>query len=369
MDTSEAHLDSHAPAASSASNFFHATKGTSDATPLLKSDCLRQLLKLLLIVQSRKKGAQMLQEIGDENLARLLKILERSWRDIDELDPWPAAAPGPRGLQEVSPAKDKDTPASKAKSKSPTKRRGSSKPEDEDEDFDMAFPSLSQGLSIDHGRQNRSRSRSRSPAPSTSYAEHAESSIWTTAAMLEFDRSSTSLSDGVLAARVALAVLTVTSLPKVLYSADYIISIVKLLRSGLDSLVLPLLSCAPNSNLAELRAAREHAIVDVAESIAAALQLATRLVQLEELSEEIVMTMIFLAISSVFCDPATATVKGKKADLGTIGRAARSLRTGASLLVRALFARYPGQRELIVEEAMNNVTRTDLSQKGRSVTR
>lgn len=373
LDTSSSHLAAHKSPGSTASDFFRSTTTTSDNQPLLNTEFLRRLVKLLALVQSRDKGETFLREVEEGGIGRLLKMLERSWRGVEDLDCWPASANVAKSAEfdaktGTLKGKGKQGKTSR-KTKSPLKRRGSSMLGGDDEDDEFTPPASSPSRAQSRARSTRSRSRSVTPAPmeTSSDAIMGDGEIWTNETLADFDGGARSLSNAILAIRAAIAVMTIAHLPKSLYSSDYILSLLAVLRRALDSFAFPLLEATPVSHLGDLSSMRPDAIAEVCDSVTNTIPLVSRLVQHVEMSEDIVISSIYLSLSPFFHEAASSTGKGNPVDVNPVG--IKALRMAALGLVRTVFGRYSSQREWIVEEVLGNLTRLEVAKKGKGAFR
>lgn len=362
---------------STAGDFFRSTATTTDNSPLLKTNFIKKLTKQLLMVQSRNKGEALLAEIEESGIARLLKILERSWQGVELLQFWGGQALGQK-KQEIG-GDDWDVKGSgkkgakgkgKGKSVSPTKGRRKSKAGAEDDSEDDEDRYLAAQASRKAGR-SRSHSRSASPGVGSSKDmdlggghDAATGGVWDEAALLAFGDAHRHLSDALLSIRAALVVLSITDLPKPLYSAEYISSILTSLRITLDSFLYPVLESQPSSHLADLSERVPECFSSITEAFAATVPLATRLFRQEAMSEEIVIPTTYFALSPFFHEAAVVAGKGKAAP-NVVDRGMKAIRMASLGLVRVLFGRYVAQRESIIDEVLLNVSRVESMRKGK----
>jgi cohesin loading factor subunit SCC2 len=99
------------------------------------------------------------------------------------------------------------------------------------------------------------------------------------------------------------------------------------------------------------------------------------LIQAEEMSEQIVIVAVYVAVGPFFVEGGRASSDGKgKAKAWLTLASLKSLRMASLNLLRTLFAKYPKQRHWIVEEVLSMLSRVpDLKQKhfklrnGRSI--
>ncbi|SCV73614.1 BQ2448_6044 [Microbotryum intermedium] len=386
-DTSSSHVQAAAASTIARDHskvFFNESATTIDGLPLLDGAVLRTLIQQLSNVHAKRAGEELLEDIEEGGVARLLKIVERSWRDVDELKVWPSvvatkeASGGGGGGVARSASKGKMGKfVRRGSSESPQKGRGSrssSRTVDSEEELEYDFDEEA----TTRLRSPKSRSRTPTAAMDVDAVESSDAKpaaakderVWTDDTLDDFDGTACAITDAVLGIRVALLVLTMTSLPKSLYSVDYLLSILTSLRYAFDTLVFPLVEANADSHLADLIAVRRTEIQALCESLAATTPLVTRLVQQEELSEEIVISSVCFALAPFFHEAAPPlTGKGKKVETNVATLAMKGLRMAALGLTRALYGRYPDQRSWIMEEVLGNLTKLDVAKKGRGAIR
>ncbi|KAM0792017.1 hypothetical protein ACM66B_007127 [Microbotryomycetes sp. NB124-2] len=383
-DTSGSHVGVAATSDSQAaeddpSSIFRADK-TAEGQGVVKAEYLRKLARLLSLVQTKAKGEAMLQEVGESSLLRLLKLLERSWQAAEHVTLWPADATAHKlgDDQPSAPARGQGKSKTPTRpSVSPRKRSRSQTEVDEDDesvdaDFDeLHFVAASQEQEHEGVRRStRSASRSRSPFALPMDVDDDEEEkkkpargFWTVELLEQFDDGIELVSDALDAIRTALTVLTVASLPKSLYSADYILSLLSMLRSVIDSLIVPLLETQTASSLDFLASARDKVIGSVCDSLTSTVQLVSRLVQQEHMSEDIVISVSYLALTPFLHEEPPTTGKGKKIEGNVVKRSIKTIRLSSLDLVRTVFSRYPAQRDWIVEEVLTSLLKLDVAQK------
>ncbi|SGZ29997.1 BQ5605_C052g12586 [Microbotryum silenes-dioicae] len=395
-DTSSSHV--HA-AASTAPNltsenkvFFNESATTIDGLPLLDGAVLRTLIQQLSNVHAKRAGEELLEDVEEGGVARLLKIVERSWSGVEELRVWPHVVAnketnGGGGARARSASNGKRAKfARRGSSESPQKGRGSrgsprAVESEEELEYDLDEDATTM-TTRPHSPKSRSRSRTPSAANALMDVDGVEAAdveptvatkderVWTDDTLDDFDRCARHIADAVLAIRVALLVLTMTSLPKSLYSVDYLLSILTSLRYAFDTLIFPLVEAQTDSHLTDLLAGRRTEIQALCESLAATTPLVTRLVQQQELSEEIVISSVYFALGPFFHEAAPApTGKGKRVDTNVAALAMKGLRMASLGLTRGLYGRYADQRAWIMEEVLGNLTKLDVAKKGRGAIR
>lgn len=336
-DTSNAALGPSSAGPDSASPLFRESTTTADGLPLLRTDALKKLVRLLSTVVTQEKGAELLIELEEGGVGRLLKVLERSWAACEGAEAWDASALSNRAdINAESPkkkgkGKKKDSPA-----KSATPGR----------------------------RSSRSRSPSTAAMSVDAQDDPPESEFWADDALERVSDAARLFSDALLAARCALALLTCTVLPKRLYSADYLASLVLVIRQSTSEFLYPLLTAPPLSHLADLPSLEPEPIAAVCDALTAAIPLLTALVRAEELDDDLVIKTIYFSLSPFFHE-ANASARGRKEPAGGVAGAMKAIRLGCLGLVRTVFGRYPDQRAWVVQEVLDNLTRLEIAKKGK----
>lgn len=390
VDTSAASTSVKSPGSTS-SNYFRSTATTIDNLPLLKTDMIKKIIKQLNLVNTKGKGVELFEDLEEEGVGRLLKTLERSWRGCEELTYWSKdalrtkeekAAPAESGTKKGG----KQAKKSRASPVNKRGRRGSRLALDEDDDDDDEENEDDEEYREGGKRSTRtanrgsSRSRSRTPAVTSREAgvdvemmDPREDAVWTETSLHVFAIASRSFSDALLAIRAALILLTLIHLPKQLYSADFISSIVISIRHNLDNFIYPLLEAAPDSHLGDLVHMRSGDISLVCEELNAAIPLIAKLVRQEETSEEIVTSMIYCALSPFFHEGSSNLMlgamsqlkKGENVKSTTAEKGMKGIRMASLGWVRSLYAKYEDQRAWIIEEVLSNLTKLEFTKKGK----
>ena len=382
--------DSEAPLkspGSTSANFFRSTATTTDNLPLLKTNFILKLNKNLLAVQNKKKGEDFLAEMEEGGISRLLKILERNWRGAEDLRFWSAAAlvakaeegevaaPG-SGKKGKGRAKGKSVSPSKPATKRKSKVDDEYDEEDEEDDEDRYLSAKAGDRRTSTARSSRSRSRSKSPNVGSSKDVEMDEldrgvsdAVWTEENLADFSSAHRNLSDALLSIRGAHILLSLARLPKQLYSADYITSLLSTLRSTLDNFLYPLLECSPHSHLADLAELQSANVTSICASIEATVSLVARLIQHEEMSEDIIISTIYFSLSPFFHEVAVSTGRGRKTETNVVEKSMKAVRMASLSLVRVIFGRHVDQRDSIIEEIMVNLTRAESMKKGKGSVR
>lgn len=331
----------------------------------------------------------MLEDLEDSGLGRLLKLLERSWDGVSDQKYWDAEATERRD-QEEKAAVTKGKGKGKAKSASPSKKGGKKGKtsvstgvgEEEDEDRYRGREASTSSLPSE-GRRRSSRSTSRSRSPTLQQEQEQEeeepsqvssAEYWNAESLKATNRSVRNLNDALAAIRIALSILTLpdVSLPKHLFSSDYLNSILSLLRHTLDSFIIPLLEAPDSSALSSLLSSdfsdTLDKITDVCDSLASSTDLLASLIRQEEMSDELVNSAVFFSLGPFFHEAfAARSTSGRRKsssaanlqESGAMSHALKSMRTSSLNLVRRIYARYEDQRRSIIEEVLSNLGRGD----------
>lgn len=406
-DTSAASIAARSPGSSSDS-FFRSTATSSNNLPLLRTEMLKKFIRQFGVVRTKRKADEFFSEVEEGGISRLLKILERSWKGTEELSYWSrdalaakvetAAAAGTGATKKkaaTKKVKKTSSPVGKQSRKKKTTFLGDSE-EDGEEERDEAGDEEQDGREYRPGARGSSkgptrastRSRSRTPALASGTEEHEEDvdvdvdmedgSIWTESALQDFSLSLQSLSDALISIRAALSLLTLLRLPKQLYSADLVSSILASLRHTLDSFLIPLLEASLGSHLDDVAQIYASDVRSICDEVEMVMPLLSRLVRQEETNEEIVTSMIYCSLSPFFHE-ASGTIafgggvsgKGGRSDLklNVVEKSMKGIRMASLGLVRSVYAKYADQRAWIIEEVLSNMTRLEVAKKGRGTLR
>ncbi|GAA5984976.1 hypothetical protein JCM11641_005602 [Rhodosporidiobolus odoratus] len=374
--------------------FFRTTAvASSSSLPLLHSSTLSKVLKLLGSVTAKNKAEEFVEAVEDTGVARLLKLLERSWDGLDggDWEGWEKEAGEAREDVAAALAEAQGKKGKGGKKASPAKGKkggvkGKGKKQVVEEECEEEGPDELSTTSAPIRRSSRTPSPSLSrsvPLPPTSpSASQPEESFWTFKRLASTSSALRNLHDALLALRLALEVLTLPlspahPLPKHLFSVDYLSSLISTLRkAALDACFLPLLESPPSSPLADLLAGRaggaelRERLSGIAEDLHQAVEALAKLVKKEELGEELVISLAYLSLEPFFHDiPLSTTATGKaRAALGgegPIAAAHKGLRMASLELVKAVYGRYAKQRAWIVEEVLGNLGKGDAAAGGK----
>ncbi|KIP08264.1 hypothetical protein PHLGIDRAFT_127100 [Phlebiopsis gigantea 11061_1 CR5-6] len=292
---------------------------------------------------SRSKG---LGELETASLARLLRILERTVKAGEDLDPF-----GTSRLYATSAPK---SPSKKSKSKP--------------------------------AKADERRSKSKTPHPEgDGEAEDlpAEAEL-TNADLTGLIRTLELAKDSVYAADCCLALLSGERLTKQLYSEELITACLSTIKNQLSKVVYafveassempsqcsPLLRHTVHSPATECSQER-RLIAETFHAVTSVLPRITQLITAETMamSESIIIQAVYIAIGPFFVVDSTTDSKGREkkdsAVLNTLGPSAmRGLRLEALSLIRSIFANHEDQRSWIIEEILSSLIKlSDSKQK------
>ncbi|KAJ7081353.1 hypothetical protein B0H15DRAFT_924231 [Mycena belliarum] len=318
--------------------------------PLLQPTLVKKLTKYILQVAHPAKRVRhggvgntprakdkTLGDVDTVTLSRTLKLLERSVKAGEDLDPFAGPAAMAHGSAPASPRK----PSKKAKAK----RRSKSRSGDEAEPEEMQVDNESAPLTaLDHAKLARE---------------------------LEIAR------DSILAADCCVALLGAGRLTKQLYSEELITACMSAVKNQLTKVIYPFVEAdaeaVPGSAMLQhvLRAgSHRHLLSETFQALSAMLPRLSTLVNAEAvaMSETITIQAVYIAIGPFFViDAGEDTGKKEKegAVIRTFGKSAmRGLRLDALSLIRAIFANHDDQREWIIEEILTSLIKlSDTKQK------
>ncbi|KAH9924608.1 uncharacterized protein BXZ73DRAFT_50340 [Epithele typhae] len=277
-------------------------------------------------------------DVDTAALSRLLKMLERSVRAGEDLDPFPPSSVHPAGTQKAGKGKKangkKSHDAARGRSRSPSAQEGGD------------------SMDVDESRSEQ--------APVT---EHDVEGLTRT---FELAR------DSVLAADCCIALLSSDRLPKQLYSEELITVSLATVKNQLTKILYPFVEASPSD--LQLPSLLKELIGRVSSADSALRQLLTEIFQAVSsilprindlicadtmaMSESIIIQGVYIAIGPFFVVEAEGEGKSKKAAaahnaLG--GSAMRSLRLDALSLIRSIFANHEDQRSWIIEEILSSL--------------
>ncbi|KAL4249287.1 Sister chromatid cohesion protein [Abortiporus biennis] len=291
----------------------------------------------------RHKGRMA--DIETAMLSRILRILERSVKVGEELNPFPKSSSSSNDVVPPTPSKKgkgkKKTERDRSKSKTP---KPDGIQDDDPMPIDEHAPSSAGGIS--------------------------EADLDTLESVLNVAR------DSVLAADCCIALLSSDRLTKQLYSEELIMSCLVSVKNQLDNIVYPFVETFQdlygrtplmvthlirnNSTGCNLR---RKQIAEIFQIISTVLPRINELVcsDYTSMSEFIIIQAVFIAIGPFFmAEPPDTREKEKKATIeiimSTFGSSAlRGLRLDALSLIRSIFANHESQRSWIIEEILSSL--------------
>ncbi|KAI0064180.1 hypothetical protein BV25DRAFT_1934347 [Artomyces pyxidatus] len=343
---------------------------TADPTrPQLHPNVIRKLTKYLtqvarpvkrLRAQSaaantpRTKVQSTIADLDTMTLSRILKILERTVRLGEDLDPFRSEkATEPRGST-ASPSKKKSAKGAKKAASQAERRSMSQTPHGED---DVAGGDDRSGAEED-------------PSQVT------EADLDKLARILDVAR------DSILAADCCIALLGSDRLPKQVYSEELITTCLGAIKNQLNKVIYPFVeapSDAAQSSplLRYISKMSSHDVKDRRRQLAETFQaLSSVLPRINNLvcagtlvmSDSIIIQAVYIAIGPFFVVESDGSEgKGKKENvvLSTLGQSAmRGLRLEALSLIRSIFGNHEDQRSWIIEEILSSLIKlSDTKQK------
>lgn len=311
--------------------------------PILHSSILRKLSKYISQVARPSKRMRLVSardpsggtpraigrmaEVDSSILGRMLKLLDRSVKAGEDLDPFK--------IDDTGPATGGDKTR---KSASPSKKGRPKK--------------VSAEAKINDDPQLDDAERSGEPAQSPTdglLAEVSEADIAQLTISLELAK------DSVLAAECCLALLASDRLPKQLYSEELIMTCLGVIKNHLAKIVYPFIEASsaslltpclrhivkPSSYSASMAKGHRKQLLEVFQALSSAVPRIGAMVNADAMamSEAIVIQAVYIAIGPFFVVEGEMDVKGKKENVvfSTLGSSAtRSLRLDALSLIRSV---------------------------------
>ncbi|KAI0350346.1 hypothetical protein OH77DRAFT_1593607 [Trametes cingulata] len=277
-------------------------------------------------------------DVDTATLSRVLKMLERSVRAGEELEPFKAsAAPSSKNGKgkKAGNGKKPQGEGRRSKSQSPAEPG-------EGENMDLDEPSVEQ--------------------PAT---EQDMDALMRT---LEIAR------DSVLAADCCVALLGSDRLPKQLYSEELITACLATVKNQLTKILYPFVEASPTDaqtstvlrQLIQLSSSpdsvQRRLLSELFQAISSVLPRINDLICADSMAmgETIIIQAVYIAIGPFFVVEAEGESKGKKSGgsgvlAGLGGSAMRSLRLDALSLIRSIFANHEDQRPWIIEEILSSL--------------
>ncbi|KAG1743247.1 uncharacterized protein EDB91DRAFT_1126495 [Suillus paluster] len=345
---------------------FFSVLTTDCSHPHLQPNVIRKLTKYLSQLarptkRSRRsardsidtpKARKALGDIDNAILARLLKILERSIKAGEALDPLHASTHVPHADKNTSPRKPKKSPRAQKVAHQDRNFTGSTSlnvPEEDTRELESESTDVPQELT--------------------------ESHLHDLSRQLEVAR------DSILAVECCVALLSGEGLTKQLYSEELITSCLSTVKNQLTIILYPFVEAAGVGGLSSLQLQCIHSnthpdsgdlrrlLSELFQAVSAVLPRINVLFSGENIvmSDAIIIQTVYIAIGPFFVvESGEGDVKGKKDNvvLNTLGNSAmRGLRLDALSVIRSIFAKHEEQRSWIIEEILSSLIKLSNSHK------
>ncbi|KAI0051083.1 hypothetical protein FA95DRAFT_1554896 [Auriscalpium vulgare] len=303
----------------------------------------------------RPKAPGSIADLDIGTLSRTLKILERTVRLGEDLDPFATDKPPSARAPPSSPTKKKVGKSGK-KATAQSDQRSTSQMPNADDDAPDSEPT--------NGRE------SEAPAALT------DDDFLKLSRILEIAR------DSILAADCCIALLGSDRLPKQVYSEELITTCLSAIKNQLNKMIYPFIEAPFDAAQASpiLRhitrvsssLAKSHRVLlaDVYQALSSVLPRVNNLVCADTvlMSDSIIIQAVYIAIGPFFvAENESGEGKGKKESIvqSTLGQSAmRGLRLDALSLIRSIFANHEDQRSWIIEEILSSLIKlSDTKQK------
>ncbi|BEI91569.1 uncharacterized protein CcaverHIS019_0403890 [Cutaneotrichosporon cavernicola] len=310
------------------SRYFHGLSSNGEH-PLLSQECVDKLVRNFMRLHKPKRSRQSKAEelpYDVDLLMRLLRVLERSMQDGQDLDPFPDN--GRRTvIENTSPVKG------------------------------------------GKGRKGRkTTSNGPEPSPELEVSEDEKNSG---------ERILSTISNAAAAALCCLVVLRTPGLPKQLYSEDLLTQSVTAVRSQMTTVLFPVIeglagericsnflawlvtdeaaAAAKGKSKKHISSFNNPSVSSIAHFTCAAVPHITGLINKPNMTfgDQLIINAVYLAIGPVFVHEPTTARRGKAKTTGTATWAVmKTLRTDALGCLRVVFAKYENQRQWILEEIL-----------------
>ncbi|KAK0464696.1 uncharacterized protein EV420DRAFT_1725943 [Desarmillaria tabescens] len=341
---------------------FFSPATTDTSRPLLHPNIVRKLSKYIGQVARPNKRVRhggpsvtgtprnkgRLAEATIQSLSRILKLLERTVRTGENLDPFAYSG----HTTQSSPRK---ASPKKPKARKPDRRSKSKTPVDGEREEDV------DAIHADNPPN-------RSPT---------ESDFENLGVQLEAAK------DSVLAAECCITLLGSDRLPKQLYSEELITACLSTLKNQLNKVIYPFAEASSEAATTATNPLLLHVVKNSADSeskrkvlnetfqtLSASLSRINSLINAESvaMSDSIVIQAVYIAIGPFFVVEGDSDIKGKKDQnvvIRTFGKSAmHGLMLEALSLIRSIFASHEGQRSWIIEEILSSLIKlSDSKQK------
>ena len=353
---------------------FRHQSDLADGRRALRAETLKKLDQQLKKVKSKGKAAELLAEVESAGLQRLVELLQRSWERATELEFWEADRAKARADDREPPSKAKKRGKGRVKSmmrtkSTPRKKRGKavSGGESGNDELDGERSEDDQERSlVKVSRSSPLANQSKDFAMGDEDDSDEDGEPWSTAALEQFALSLRSVTDAVLAVTTALSLLNLAKLERSFYSSDLILTLVSTLRTATDAVLFPLLEAPVDSALATLAETHRDQLTALCAAVQAAIPGVVHLITDETMSEDIVISVVYLALGPFFHDAPAPAGRSKKAiPGGPVGAEIKNIRAEALTLVRAVYGKYTDQRAWILEELLMSATKLEVGKKGK----
>ncbi|KAG2115459.1 hypothetical protein DEU56DRAFT_932992 [Suillus clintonianus] len=298
------------------------------------------------------RARKALGDIDNTILARLLKILERSIKAGEALDPLRASAHVPHADKNASPRKPKKSPKAQRVIHQDRDVTGSASlnvPEEDTRELGLDSADIPQELT--------------------------EALLHNLSKQLEIAR------DSILAVECCVALLSGEGLTKQLYSEELITSCLSTVKNQLTMILYPFVEAAGLGGSSSLQLQCIHSnththsgdlrrlLSELFQAVSAVLPRINVLFSGESIvmSDAIIIQTVYIAIGPFFVvESGEGDVKSKKDNvvLNTLGNSAmRGLRLDALSVIRSIFASHEEQRSWIIEEILSSLIKLSNSHK------
>ncbi|KAL0960842.1 hypothetical protein HGRIS_005858 [Hohenbuehelia grisea] len=334
---------------------------TADCSrPLLHPTVIRKLIKYISKVAqptarlrhgvsgapSTPRRGRM-NEVDNTMLSRILKLLDRSVRAGEDIDPFP-----PTGVAYV---REKTTsPRKKSAKKQPNGREKSKTPSGDGDELDARDSAKTEPVQ----------------------QEFTQGDVEKLSVALDVAR------DSILAADCCIALLSSDRLPKQLYSEELITVCLSTIKNQLMKIIYPFVEAAADPTLSAITNPPLHHLIrgiasahrkqvgELFQALSAVLPRVNTLLNVEAvaMSDTIIIQAVYIAIGPFFVvETGDGDTKSKKDNvvLHTLGKSAmRGLNLSALSLLRSIFANHEEQRSWIIEEILTSLIKlSDAKQK------
>ncbi|OAX39889.1 hypothetical protein K503DRAFT_738603 [Rhizopogon vinicolor AM-OR11-026] len=347
---------------------FFSVLTTDCSHPHLQPNLIRKLTKYLSqLARPTKRSRRSVRDSADKLrarkalgdidsviLSRLLKILERSIKAGEALDPLRASVHVPHPDKNASPRKPKKSPRAQRvvhQDRDATRSASLSVPEEDPHEYKLELDSTDMPQEL------------------------TEADIHDLSKQLEIAR------DSILAVECCVVLLSGEGLTKQLYSEELITSCLNTVKNQLTMILYPFVEAVGIGGMSSLQLQRLHSnthshsgdlrrlLSELFQAVSAVLPRINVLFSGENIvmSDAIIIQTVYIAIGPFFVvESGEGDVKGKKENivLNTLGNSAmRGLRLDALAVIRSIFANHEEQRSWIIEEILSSLIKLSNSHK------